>query len=382
MKVLYSHRTQSADGQWVHIEALTRALEARGHEIIMAGPASAGAKQLDAKKPGLRAHLPGAIYECAEFAYSARGYVRMAKCAQAQSPDVLYERYNLHYFAGVWLRRRTGVPLILEVNSPLAEERKVHGNLAFKGFARRNEAMIWRAADKVLPVTNTLAEYVRAAGVAEENIEVIQNGVDQAFLEHVDPSPVRERYGLQGKLVLGFSGFVREWHGVDRALRYLAQSGREDLHLLVVGDGPAIAPLQSLAQELGVAQQLTVTGVVQRDAMPTYVSAFDIALQPAVVEYASPLKLFEYMALGKPVLAPDAPNIMEVLKDGEDGLLFRGEGFAAALDMLVNKADLRRKLGAGARETIQRQDYTWAGNARRVETIMEKLARQRHDNRN
>lgn len=374
MKVLFSHRTRSADGQWVHIDALTRALEGRGHEIIMAGPDGATGKALDARQPGMLKRLPAALYECAEFAYSARGYIRLAGVASQRQPDVLYERYNLHYFAGAWLARRTGMPFILEVNGPLAEERAIHGNLALKKFARRNEAAIWRGADMVLPVTNALADYVRAAGVPDEKIEVIHNGVERAFLEPADPGKIRARYGLEGKLVLGFSGFVRAWHGVDRAVRYLARAARDDLHLFIVGDGPVRASLETLARELGVAQQVTITGVVQREEMPDYVAAFDIALQPAATAYASPLKLFEYMALGKPVLAPDAASIIEVLHDGENALLFRGDGFDAALDILVADEALRQKLGAAAHETITREDYTWAGNARRVENIMTRLA--------
>lgn len=376
MRVLYSHRTRSADGQWVHIDALTSALKARGHDIIMAGPDVGENRSLNAdNNRGMAQLLPAPLYELAEFAYSAPGYVRLARLAANERPDALYERYNLHYLAGTWLSRRLKLPFVLEVNAPLAEERTAYGNLALKSFAQKNEASVWRAADMVLPVTNALAQHVRAAGIPDERIEVIQNGVDDRFLAPVDPQKARARYGLDGKLVLGFSGFVRDWHGVDRAVRYLARAGRDDLHLLVVGDGPARAGLETLARELGVAQHVTFTGVVQRDAMPEHVAAFDIGLQPAVVEYASPLKLFEYMALGKAVLAPDAPNILEVLKDGENGLLFRGEGFDAALNVLVNDKTIRDQMGAAAREMILREGYTWSENARRVEQILARLAR-------
>ncbi len=361
----------------MHIDALTRALSERGHEIVMAGPVRQENRPLNAgARSGLKQFLPARLYECAEFSYSARGYVRLARLAAATTPDLIYERYNLHYFAGAWLSRRLKLPFILEVNAPLAEEREAHGNLALKTFARRHEADIWKAADKVLPVTETLADRIRAAGVADEKIEIIPNGVGREFLEPVEGAKIRERYGVEHKLVLGFTGFVRDWHGVDRAIHYLARAGRDDLHLLIVGDGPARAGLETLASELGVARHVTVTGVVQRAAMPEYVAAFDIALQPAVVDYASPLKLFEYMAMAKPVLAPDAPNILEILKDGENGLLFRGDGFDAALGVLVGDEHIRRALGAAARKTIARDDYTWAGNARRVERIAEDLTAQ------
>ncbi|WP_411819145.1 glycosyltransferase family 4 protein [Hyphococcus formosus] len=375
MKCLYSHRTRSADGQYVHIASLTHALQSRGAEIVMAGPDDGKHRKLDADNSGggLKALLPAPVYECAEYGYSYIGYRRLAKLFAEHAPDILYERYNLFYHAGAWLKRRKNLPMILEVNAPLADERAAHGDLSLRAFARKSEAAIWRAADAVLPVTDVLARRVAAAGVDEAKIHTIQNGVEPAFLDTQNPKIIRAQYGLSDKLVLGFTGFVRAWHGVDKVVRYLAQSPRSDLHLFIVGDGPARNDLEQLAQALGVANQVTFTGVVQRDAMPAHVAAFDIALQPAVVDYASPLKLFEYMAQAKPVVAPLAANIQEVVTNGKDGILFEQDGLEAALTEVINDYDLRQRIGAAARETIVKGDYTWAGNARRVEAIADSL---------
>lgn len=380
MKILYSHRTRSADGQYVHIRELTEALRARGHNVVMAGPGGAEEgvhRALDAKSSGsLMSMLPGALYEFAELAYSAPAYWRLRRLFQEIKPDIFYQRYNLFYYPGAWLRRANRVPFILEVNAPLVEERTRHGGLALKRLAENSERKIWRTADMVLPVTNVLADCIRAAGVPDERIKVIQNGVSAAFLESPNPELIRKQYGLQEKIVLGFTGFVREWHGVDRAIRFLAAQNRSDLHLLVVGDGPARSNLESLAANLGVADQLTITGVIQRDELPAYVAAFNIALQPAAVDYASPLKLFEYMALGKAIVAPASANIRETLKDGEDALLFSQEddnAFDKALAALVNDRELRVRLGGAVRASLLRQDLTWAGNARRIETIAQRL---------
>ncbi|GJL90479.1 glycosyltransferase family 4 protein [Hyphococcus sp.] len=380
MKFLYSHRTRSADGQWVHISAMTDALMARGHDIEICGPGlepgdtrllSAGGKR------GLSTLLPAQLYECVEYGYSFPAHHRLLRTATSFAPDVLYERYNLFFHAGVWLKRKLRLPMILEVNAPLAFERAQHGKLALKTFAKNSEAAIWRAADKLLPVTNVLADHLRAAGVAEDRIEVIQNGVGGDFLRAHDPSLIRERYGVSQKLVLGFTGFVRDWHGMDRVVRFLADHNKNDLYLLIVGDGPARASLEELANELGVMHQMAFTGVVQRDAVAAHVAAFDVALQPAVVGYASPLKLFEYMAQGKAIIAPDQPNIREVLTDGADALLCASDNFEAALARLIDDASLRARLGAAARETLAARDYTWAGNAKRVEAIAEQLRSER-----
>lgn len=379
MRILYSHRTRSADGQYVHIRALTEALTARGHEIAFAGPdGDEAGKVLDAAggAGGIKTLLPKALYECAEYGYSYPAFARLRAKARELQPNVLYERYNLFYHAGVWAKRRLELPLILEINAPLAEERARHGGLALKGMAQRSEQAIWRAADMTLPVTNALADYVRAAGVPDERITVIQNGVDAEFLVDRDPRIIRERYNLTGKLVLGFTGFVRDWHRLDRVVRFIADAGRSDLHLLLVGDGPVRPALEQLAREWGVADQVTIAGVVQREAVPDYVAAFDIALQPAATDYASPLKIFEYMALAKPILAPAQANIAEVLAGGSEAVLFDAaddEAFAAGLQRLVDDKELRIRLGAAAKARLIREDFTWAGNAARVEAIAEQL---------
>ncbi len=385
MRILYSHRTRSADGQHVHIRALTEALGARGVDLFMTGPddfGAAGERALDARagEGGIRRLLPKPAHELAELAYSVPAYLRLVRAARAFAPDILYERYSLFHHAGVRLARSRGLPFLLEVNAPLAAERALHGGLAFKRLAEASERSIWRAADMVLPVTGALARLVEEAGVPGERIHVVQNGVDEGFLQDPDPRPVRARYGLEGKLVLGFSGFVREWHGVGRALRFLAASDRRDVHLLLVGDGTARAALEREARDLGVEDRFTVTGVVQREDMPGHVAAFDIALQPAATPYASPLKLFEYMALGKAIVAPASDNIREILSDRADALLFAPEDeqkFHGALAALVEDAALRARLGAAAKQTLINRDLTWRGNAARVERLAGELLERR-----
>lgn len=383
MRILYSHRTKSADGQYVHIRSLTEALCARGHAVFMAGPDDFGApapRALDAAAGAgnMRGRLPRGAAELAELVYTAPAYVRLARAERQAMPEILYERYNLFFHSGAILSRRRNLPFLLEVNAPLAEERRKNGGLAMPGLARASERAIWRSADAVLPITSVLARMIEEAGVSPKRLHVVPNGVDSSFLKDIDPSPVRARYGLEGKLVIGFAGFVRDWHRVDRALSYLAASGRDDLHLLLVGDGDALADLEATARRLGVSDRFSVTGVVQRDAMPAHIAAFDIALQPAATAYASPLKLFEYMALGKAILAPAADNIREILTDGADALLFEDNdaSFSQTLGALIADPALRARLGAGARATVISRDLTWAGNAARVERIAEGLLRR------
>ncbi len=173
-----------------------------------------------------------------------------------------------------------GVPLLLEVNAPLAEERIRFGGLRLKRLARAAERFVWRCADIVLPVTEVLAGHVTAAGVPRRRIAVVPNGIDLEDFAGLPARPASEA------VQLGFVGFVRHWHGLDRVLRGLAAwRGAPRLDLTVVGDGPARVDLEPLAEELGLGDRVRFTGLATREEIPRLVAGFDIALQPASVPW-------------------------------------------------------------------------------------------------
>jgi glycosyltransferase involved in cell wall biosynthesis len=137
----------------------------------------------------------------------------------------------------------------------------------------------------------------------------------------------------------------------------------------IVGEGPARPGLEALAASLGVADRVRFTGLVPHEQVPATVQTFDIALQPRVVDYASPLKIFDYMAAGRAIVAPDQPNIREILAHGRTGLLFDpnqpGAMWGAVARLLADPA-LRARLGAAARAELEARDFTWRGNAARI----------------
>lgn len=385
MKILYHHRTASKDGQAVHIEEMIEALRSEGHEVRVVSP---GGDEPEAGAPGqggngqmggdmgwvhrLKALMPKALYELMELAYSVLAYRKLMKAAKEFQPDIIYERYNLFLLSGLMAKKRLRIPLLLEVNAPLVFERSQHsGGLALESLARWAEGVAWRGADCVLPVTNVLADHVRARGVPESCIRVIPNGINRAhFAQAPSQEEAKALLGLQGRLVLGFTGFVRDWHGVDRIVDWMATAqAPSHVHLLVVGDGPVRDSLEQQARRLGLADRVTFTGVIHRDRVPAHVAAFDVALQPAVTPYASPLKLMEYLALGKAIVAPATPNLREVLSHETNALLFaedRPRGLEESLSRLCTDADLRLRLAQGASDTIDRLALTWASNARQV----------------
>lgn len=375
MRILYSHRIQSRDGQSVHVEELVTAFLQEGHAVLVVGPgfyAQAGFGGESRLVAWVRGHLPGALGELAEIAYAAPAAWRLWRAARRFKPDLIYERYNLFHLAGMLVARATGTPFFLEVNSPLAQERAAFGGLALRPLAFALERRVWQRADRVLAVTAVLGRIIAQAGVDPARIEVVANGINpDHFLPPVSATDPTPSLAAEEPVTLGFVGFVRDWHGLDGVIAGLP--ALPSLCLDIVGDGPARPDLERQAQHLGVTARVRFSGLVDHALVPTLVAGFDIALQPKVVDYASPLKIFDYMAAGIAIVAPDQPNIREILQHEANALLFDPADPAAmwqAIRRLADDGALRRRLGAAARTTLLARNFTWRGNAARIAALV------------
>ena len=374
MNILYHHRTASRDGQSTHIEEMIAALRANGHVVSESSPGVDDRDQSGGSAGWvgrLKTYLPSMLYEWAELAYSFVAYRRMARIIRQEKPSAIYERYNLFLLAGIWAKKRFGLPLILEVNAPTAVERRQYGGLAMPWLADWAESYVWKRADLVLPVTQVLADYMVSKGVERKRIHVIPNAINPLhYAQLPSADAARAELGLSGRVVIGFTGFVREWDRLDRIVRWIAERGQAlNAHLLVIGDGPARAEIEQCAADLRVADRLSFTGAVPRQRVPHLSMAFDIALQTALVPYASPLCLFEYIALSKAIVAPDQPNHHEILTQGVNALLYDPNdetGIERALDQLAADAALRDRIGAAAGRLIAEQQLTWRQHAEKV----------------
>jgi len=396
MKILYHHRIASKDGQYVHVSEIISALRALGHEVVVCGPRSFERQNFGGSVSfvtNLRHWLPAAIHELLEFSYCFLDFIRISQLIKKHQPDCIYERYNIFFPSGIWAKRRFSLPLILEVNSPLYSERCENQGISLHRLARWSQRYCWSRADTLLPVTQVLADRIdhelKAVGVhrSRHTTQVIANGINADDFSPDKRSPRRLKGALikqvsswlsqsDTTLVMGFCGFLRPWHRLDRVLDVMAEKRCPSWKLVVLGDGPARAALELRAKNLGISEQLLITGTVPREDMAALIERFDIALQPEVMDYASPLKLFEYMAMQKAIIAPNKANVTEVLSAGEDALLFEpssDQDFSAQLLRLCQDARLREKLAINARQTLIRKDYYWLANAKKIAVLAQRL---------
>lgn len=379
MKILYHHRTRATDAQRVHIREMIHAFRKLGHQVNQAALADAEAPQADATREVSDGFLKKLIRripfssEALQLGYNAFATPWLLAKIFSQNADLVYERYSLFTFAGVFAARLSGRPIVIEVNSPLALELSRDKEIRSGRFAHWCERTVCNLATKVIVVSGPLKRILMANGVREDKLVLMPNGVN---LEHfngaAEATVIREKLGIApGATVIGFVGWFRKWHGLDFLVRSFeqAQLKSRGAVLLLVGDGPAADDLKQYVAEHKLEKSVLFTGPIAHEKIPPYLHLIDIAVQPAANEYCCPMKIIEYMGLGKPVVGPRQENIEELLADGQQALLFTPgdeQGMAQAMRRLVEDKELRRKMGKEAFATIQRRGMLWEKNAERV----------------
>jgi glycosyltransferase involved in cell wall biosynthesis len=379
MRILYHHRTLGDGAEGIHVAEMVKAFRKLGHEVrvvsligestnVQCGPQRQWAL--------VKKLLPGVLYELGELSYNIQGYVSMAKAVKKFRPDFIYDRYISYNYSPIAVSRRHRIPVVLEVNSPYSHQKQTFDEkVYYKRLLRLFEKKICRDATCVIVVSTPLKDFLVSTGVPENKIVVMPNGVDtEMFHPAIDGRNIRKRLGIERKTVIGFTGILRPWHGLDlllQAFRQICQT-RSDLHLLIVGDGPIRCDLEKTVANNGLSDKVTITGRQVHEMVRFFIAAMDIAVTPQSTFYASPMKIIEYMAMGKALVAPDTPNIRDIVTHGEDGLLFcpqKVDDLTRQLLVLIGYCDLRARLGLKARSKIESR-YTWQQNAKHVVSIM------------
>jgi glycosyltransferase involved in cell wall biosynthesis len=315
-----------------------------------------------------------------QFTFAGEPFVRQQ--AQATRPTFIYQRYSRGNFCGVVAARGAGVPLVIEYNGPEVWVSRNWGQpLRYESVIERIELLNLRGADLVVVVSQALREHLVARGIDEGKILVNPNRVDaDRYSPDVSGDVVRKRYGIEGKLVIGFVGTFGPWHGAEvltDAFGILLQAYpglRQNTRLMMIGTGTTLPLARAHLVRHGVVDFTVFTGMIPQQAGPSHLAACDVLVSPHVRNadgtkfFGSPTKLFEYMAAGKGIVASALGQISEVLEHGRTGwLVDPGDPAALAEGMreLITSDDLRRRLGRAAREEVLR-NYTWTEHTRRI----------------
>jgi glycosyltransferase involved in cell wall biosynthesis len=381
VRILYHHRTLGDGAEGIHIREMVKAFRDLGHEVKVIGPAgeaSPGRSAESRRLAILKRAIPSAVYELLEVGYTLHGFWRTTREIQRFRPDFIYDRYITFNAGPILAGLAWHVPVCLEVNAPLALERSTERDerLTFRAIAARMERWVCSHATRTIVVSSPLREYLESVGVPEGKCVVMPNGVDPIRF-----SPRQRDEGLMRELgvdpehfIVGFTGVLRAWHGLDllvAAMAKLAAGGLKTL-LLVVGEGPYRQQFENLVRTAKLENSVRITGHVGHERVPDYVALFDVAVSPRATFYASPMKVIEYMALGKPVVVPRTPNFLDIVDDRVNGVTFEdGSAFALqeAIAYLYKSRDVCLELGHHARRKVEDR-LNWRWNAVRCCDLM------------
>ena len=338
-------------GASVHIQEVVREYRRRGHDVtVYATRRGSNVPDDLAELRIVDVPITTRDEEERERAQQAAS-ASVSDMVRAGGYDLVYERYSL--FSTVIAE--CGVPGILEVNAPLIDEQRTHRVLVDEQAADAALQEQVQAALATICVSDPVRDWV-IARTEGTRVFTVPNGVN---VHRITPQPESP-----GAPVVTFVGTLKPWHGVDVLLRARAQA-HKDWKLRIIGDGPMRAELDDLARSLGI--DMDFRGAVAPDAIPQHMAgtAIGVAPYPAMDtdsdQYFSPLKVYEYMAAGLPVVASRVGQLPEIM--GESAYLVPPsdpEALAEALDALVANPVERARVGSDNRRQAERE-HSWTG---------------------
>ena len=273
----------------------------------------------------------------------------------------------------MWIARRRDIPLILEINDSAVVERV--RPLYLRRLARRIERWCLTRATGLVFISTHFQQLLSAEYGALPPSVVSPNAVDARFDPRAhDRDALRRRHGLEGRVVCGHIGAFAYWHGLPDFVRAMLDRLQETpaLTLLLVGDGADLPAVRREVQARGLGDRVLLPGRVAHHTIPEWIACMDYAFLPDSNEYGSPMKLFELMAMGVAVVAPDYDPVAEVVEDGESGWLFPRKQLDACVQQvlsLVDRPDERARAGTMARAFVERE-RRWHNNAQQLLSLL------------
>ena len=325
--------------------------------------------------------------------YSGTYTARAKKILQSRRVSFVYQRYSLNNYAGYNLSRYYNVPFVLEYNGSEIWVGKNWGRrIKNEKLSNAIEELNLRAADLIVVVSESSKDEIEKRGVEHDKILVNPNGVDsEKYSPDVDGSWVRDNLDLNGKTIVGFIGTFGRWHGVEvlveafGALLQKRPEYRGEVMLLLIGDGLTMPIVKEQTRKKNIIDNVIFAGVVPQDLGPAYLAACDILVSPHVPNpdgtpfFGSPTKIFEYMAMGKGIVASNIGQIGEVLEHMETAIMVEPGNALELMDGLstiIENPDLGNQLGKKARTKVT-HSHTWKLH---TEKIIDAIARldERH----
>ncbi len=387
MKILYFNYLYDlygvSIGSTIKAERLMTSLSEFGHNVQILWRKKQPAKNTGNNKKietkeFFKKYLARYLHDPKTFLVNIKYIYEEYKLVNKHTPDLIIARLDLYLFSALLLAKLKKIPIIIEADAPCVyEAREFHSQYwAIPGLAEFIEKLNLRLADKNICVSNVAKEYFLKYGVAAEKFDVITNGADvHRFNGNIKKDEnILNKYDLKDKIVIGFVGSFHLWHGVEN-LKYLIQKvvplDHRIVFLLVGQGGPMQSSIEAFIKSNNISNRVVMTGYVSHDQIQNYISVMNIVLAPYPALkffYYSPVKIYEYMSCGKPVVSTKIGQIAEVIDDGFNGLVCSPDDLGEMYEKikkLVNDPVLRNRLGENARNTILKK-HSWQAKGQQL----------------
>lgn len=383
LNILYHHRTQGRGAEGLHIFSIVQALRAMGHDVTVVSPPGIDPMNPAHSTPVDKARvstggvqtlwklvskfLPNFLFEIAEIFYNIPAYWRLDAVLAARKFDLIYERYAFYLVAGAMLARKHGTPYVCEANEVSGIANRARKQ-SYPRLCARFERFLFERCTGILTVSSHLRDRILEQGVPEERVRVVPNAFDVAKVAGITrDGELAKQLGIGSRLAIGCAGWFDRWDRLDFFIEVFRElrRGREGVTLVLIGDGPVVAEAKRLVQAYGLAKDVIFTGAVPRTDVYRYLQLIDIAVLPHSNDFGSPVVMFEFMGLRKPVVAPRLGPIEDVHQDGDTALLFKPldvDECRAAIERLVVSPELREQLAERAYLKLTTH-HTWRKNA-------------------
>ena len=385
MKILFysPHPTLYFDaptGYGSHMRGMVNGFREEGHpvEILVLGnkPLSRDpSTQTNSFKFVLKKVLPKILWrtlkEIQQIQFDKYAAKELQKAIQTFNPDVVYERSAWMSNGSVNVLKPFNIKHVVEINAPFEEEVKEFEKASsfISSIGKKKLKNLLQSATLIAPITTSLEKYiVENYEVNPSNCLVVPNAIDNQEIQINESrvEAINKQFNLSEVTVIGFVGSIFPYHGVDRLIKGVSKLKYTDIAILIVGDGYLIPELKELASKLGIFSRVHFTGSVPKEDVYNYISAMDILTLPNTEWYCSPVKLFEYGAFGKTILAVNEAGVSDVMSR-EEGVLFENNdsAFQDALIVAITEVDA---LEIKAKRFQQKvfATHNWRANARKV----------------
>ncbi len=366
-------------GDTVRASALVAALRQIGVpvEIHEAGGSSAAQLAVKGYRAGFKQLLPRRLVlplrDAARIALSVRQGERFGRDLSISRPNAILETHNCLSLSGLRASRRTGLPLIVDDVAPPWEADEI-GGVGLQSLHRRVFGALSRHSALMVAVNSTLAECLIKSGVPAEKIAVVENGADlHRFKPAADRMAERRRLGINADApVLAFVGSFQAYHRAASLITAFAGLPSRNATLLMIGDGQGRAECESMVRQAGLTDRVRFFGRLPNDAVPAVLATADIAVLPATNDYGNPMKLYEYLAMGLAIVAPDTLTVRDVVTHNRNAVLFTPDdrqALASALNMVIGNGEMRARLSTNA--LAERPHIGWDARARSLMSAVE-----------